>query len=105
MRELEAVFLKIEDAKHWREVDVITDADGVRFLCPVCFDDPPVGPIGCHSIICWQPHVDQSHTPKPGRWTFVGTNLDDLSLVAGSSSVLLTSGCAVHFHVRDGRVV
>lgn len=34
------------------------------------------------------PDVD----PKPGRWEFHGTGYADLSLVAGSSSILLTSG-------------
>jgi hypothetical protein len=44
-------------------------------------------------------------SPTPGRWDFQGTGLQDLTLVAGSSSVLLTGGCRAHFFVRDGEIV
>ena len=87
------------------DVDTIAEADGVRMLCPQCFDDPPIGPIGTHSVICWSPAISQDHAPRPGRWKLVGTSIDDLTLVAGSSSVLLQGGCAAHFFVRDGCVV
>ncbi len=87
------------------DVDAIAEADGVRLLCPKCHDDPPVGPVGTHAIICWSPKISQDHDPKPGRWNLVGTSLDDLTLVAGSSSVLIQGGCLAHFFVRDGRVV
>jgi hypothetical protein len=90
---------------HIVEVDAIALADGVMFLCPKCFDDPPIGPIGTHSVICWSPTIGQDHGPKPGRWNLVGTSIDDLTLVAGSSSVLLQGGCDAHFFVRDGRIV
>jgi hypothetical protein len=86
-------------------VDAIAEADGVRMLCPKCFDDPPVGPVGTHSVICWSPKISQDHDPKPGRWNLVGTSIDDLSLVTGSSSVLLQGGCNAHFLVQHGRVV
>jgi hypothetical protein len=74
-------------------------------LCPKCFDDPPVGRIGTHSVLCWSPTVSQDHDPKPGRWNLVGTSIDDLTLVAGSSSVLIQGGCDAHFFVRNGRAV
>jgi hypothetical protein len=102
LRELAAEFLVIESETTWRHVDSIDDADGVIFVCPKCFEDPPVGLEGAHSIICWQPHVGQEHRPGPGRWALIGTGIDDLSLVAGSSSVQLTGGCAAHFFVRNG---
>jgi hypothetical protein len=105
LRELEAVFLKMIDDCHWQEVDEIAGSDGIRFLCPVCFEGPPPGPIGCHIIVCWQPHVSQDHIPKPGRWNLVGSNIDDLSLVAGSSSIQIIGGCNAHFHVIAGRIV
>lgn len=108
MRELEAHFLKIVatgEAEMWENVDSIVEADGVMFLCPKCFEDPPIGPVGTHSVICWSPKVSQDHAPKPGRWNLVGTGIDDLELVAGSSSVQIVGGCNVHFLVRAGRIV
>ncbi len=97
----------LEDGKrteHWRHVDTIEEAHGVMFLCPKCFEDPPVGPVGCHSIICWRPLVPPNIDPKPGRWELVGTSIADLSLVAGSSSVALTGGCSAHFFVKGGAI-
>lgn len=105
LRELEATFLRIVDHKTWECVDSIVEADGISFLCPQCFDDPPVGPVGCHMVICWDPKVDQTHDPKPGRWELRGTGIDDLSLVAGSSSVKINGGCDAHFFVRVGHAV
>jgi len=87
------------------DVDAVEHADGLILLCPACYDDPPVGPVGTHSVVCWSPKVSQDHDPKPGRWDLVGTSIDDLTLVAGSSSVLLQGGCNAHFFVRQGRVV
>jgi len=90
---------------HLIDVDTIDQADGLFLLCPKCYDDPPVGRVGTHRVICWSPKISQDHDPKPGRWNFVGTSVDDLTLVAGSSSVLLQGGCGAHFFVRQGRVV
>ena len=90
---------------HIVDVDAIAEADGIRMLCPKCYDDPPAGPVGTHSVICWSPRISQDHAPRPGRWDLVGTSIDDLTLVAGSSSVLLQGGCGAHFFVRGGRVV
>lgn len=87
------------------DVDAIAKADGLRLLCPKCYDDPPVGPVGTHSVICWSPKISQDHAPRPGRWDLVGTSIDDLTLVAGSSSVLIQGGCDAHFFVRQGHVV
>jgi hypothetical protein len=84
-------------------VDAIEDADGVRFLCPKCYL-ANAGARGTHSVLCWRPRVPAGVFPMPGRWEFVGTNLSDLSLVAGSSSVLLTAGCKAHFFVEKGEI-
>ena len=80
-----------------------TDADGVMFLCPKCWL-ANAGPVGTHGIICWRPRVPAGVRPGPGRWEFQGTSLDDLTLVAGSSSVRLDGGCNAHFHVRGGSI-
>lgn len=84
-------------------VDSVEMADGVFFLCPVCFAKN-AGPIGTHGVLCWRPRVPAEVDPKPGRWEFQGTGLDDLTLVAGSSSVLLRGGCNAHLFVRGGAI-
>ena len=73
------------------------------FLCPRCFQTNQ-GPVGTHRVICWRPHVPQSFFPVPGRWEMEGSGLSDLTLVAGSSSVLLRGGCDAHFFVRGGEI-
>ena len=103
LTDLDARFLKVDDETHYHTVDNIGDADGVLFLCPKCFRENS-GSVGTHSVLCWSPKVPQSIPPAPGRWNMVGTGLGDLSLVAGSSSVLLTSGCQAHFYVRNGEI-
>ena len=85
----------------FREVDSIEQATGVSYLCPKCFVANG-GRIGTHHIICWSPAVPADIKPGPGRWNLVGTGLHDLSLVAGSSSVLLTDGCKWHGFVERG---
>jgi len=84
-------------------VDALADADGIMFLCPKCFAANG-GPVGTHSVICWRPRVPANVSPGPGRWEFHGTGYGDLSLVAGSSSVLLTDGCRWHGFVTGGEV-
>jgi hypothetical protein len=84
-------------------VDTPQEADGITFMCPKCFEQNK-GSVGTHWVLCWSPKVPPDIDPKPGRWNLVGTNYEDLSLVAGSSSVLLTSGCEAHFFVQQGNV-
>jgi hypothetical protein len=103
--DLDPCFLRrIDDKSYWREDVPFAEADGVLFLCPKCFVTNN-GPVGTHSVLCWRPHVPQTMSPKPGRWEFQGTGLEDLTLVAGSSSVLLLGGCCAHFFVRAGEIV
>lgn len=88
-------------------VDTLPEADGVQFLCPLCFDKNQ-GIVGTHSVLCWfvgkvPDHID----PKPGRWTPQGNGLDDLTFVPGDPpravSVALTGeGCPWHGFVRNG---
>ncbi|HEY1605638.1 MAG TPA: hypothetical protein VGF77_08555 [Allosphingosinicella sp.] len=103
--DLEPQWLKIVDLRTRRRVEGIApqEADGILFKCPVCFQANG-GSIGTHSIICWQPHVSQDHPPTPGRWSFEGSSFNDLTLVAGSSSILLTRGCKAHFFIRNGGI-
>ena len=87
------------------DVDALTEADGVWFLCPKCFAANG-GAVGTHAVICWfVGSVPDDVDPKPGRWTPTGTGLNDLTFVpsAGRShSVLLTGGCEAHFFVTHG---
>lgn len=110
LAELEPEFLRISPpektlGKLSFEMVDFAQADGVMFLCPVCFVANS-GRDGTHQIICWRPHVPQTIEPIPGRWEFEGNGAADLSLVAGSSSVHLTkSPCGAHFFVRGGEIV
>jgi hypothetical protein len=81
----------------------LPSADGISFICPKCFAVNG-GPIGVHSVLCWRPRVAAGISPGPGRWEFLGTGYEDLTLVAGSSSVKLTGGCGAHFHVTSGAI-
>lgn len=103
--ELEPRFLKIAAPDSWNSEGVgIKEADGLIFLCPVCFKKNN-GNVGTHSIICWKPHVPQTRTPGPGRWNFLGTGFEDITLQAGSSSIFLTtSDCKAHFLITNGEI-
>ena len=104
LTELEPEFWKFVDDKNFEVVDTIAEADGLRLLCPACFQTNG-GPVGTHSVVCWEPNVPAHITPGPGRWTMTGSGFHDLSLVAGSSSVHLTGpGCGAHFVVANGEV-
>jgi len=103
--ELQAHFARIIDDKGSSEtVDDIAQADGIWFLCPKCYIANGNSDVGTHWIVCWSPKVPQTISPTPGRWELRGMGLADLSLVAGSSSVRLTGGCAAHFFVQNGEI-
>lgn len=106
LAELDAQLLKRIDARHRRHVEELSSADGVMFLCPKCFKANG-GPIGTHMVMCWFiGRVPDDEVPGPGRWSpsQESTGLDNLTLVAGSSSIHLTGpGCGWHGYVRGGR--
>lgn len=104
--DLEPHFLSRIDDTHFRDVDRFKNADGIRFLCPKCLAANNGKSPGVHSIICWRPRVPQTTHPIPGRWEFEGTSYSDLTLKAGSSSILLTGeGCKAHFFIRGGEII
>lgn len=102
LTELQAEFVK-RTARGFRRLETIAAANGVFFLCPKCFRANG-GDVGTHWVLCWSPSVPQTVKPTPGRWELRGTSLEDLTLVAGSSSILLTGGCQWHGFIRNGEV-
>ena len=103
LEDLEPRWLKITLPDRFMEVDSIAEADGIQFFCPKCFEANG-GPVGTHMVICWRPRVPSGQKPGPGRWELHGSGYGDLTLIAGSSSVLLTSGCRAHFYIRNGTI-
>lgn len=105
LRELEATFIKrATDPDGWLEVDTSVDADGVFFLCPVCFHRNN-GPIGTHSMLCWfVGRVPSDLAPGPGRWVpNANPTIDNLTFIGPSSKSI---ACGAHWHgfIRDGQV-
>jgi len=104
LRELEPEWLRFEGTPNHYRYDVDrAEANGIMFLCPLCFAKNG-GPVGTHRVLCWDPSVPQTMSPTPGRWNLVGESFDDLSLVAGSSSVKLEKGCQWHGYITNGEV-
>lgn len=105
LSELKPEWLKRTADDRFQRVDTIAEADGIIFVCPKCYADNGMQRPGVHSVICWSPRVPQTTSPTPGRWELVGSSFEDLTLVAGSSSVALTNGCKAHFFIRSGEIV
>ena len=104
LRDLQATFLKITSSNTYQMIDRLEDAQGVKFLCPLCFAANN-GPIGTHAVICWfrDRGVPDDFSPGPGRWNPSGTGLDDLTFVPpGLTSVQLQGGCNWHGYVSGG---
>lgn len=85
--ELEPQFLRYETSDHefLRATDSLADAQGIRFLCPVCFIKNS-GPVGTHGIevsFAGRGVKDNqgSHNRegKPSRWNVTGTDYGDLT--------------------------
>ena len=91
------------DVYYHINVDKISEAQGIMFLCPKCFVENR-GSVGTHRVLCWRPCVSQDVPPVPGRWEFSGTGYEDLTLTAGSSSILLQGGCGAHFFITNGEI-
>jgi len=102
--DLEPSFLKWTGDSNIYEWNVpMAEANGLWFLCPKCFKQNR-GRVGTHGIVCWRPSVPQTMSPAPGRWDWQGTSLENLTLVAGSSSIRLMGGCQWHGFVRNGEI-
>lgn len=89
-----------------RDAKSFAEAEGVRFLCPLCFTKNG-GKIGTHLVICWSRKAPEGQEPGPGRWSLHGSGIEDLTLhgdpVGGARSIQLLGGCAWHGFVNNGR--
>lgn len=88
-------------------VHQLDKADGIVFLCPVCYALSLQKPDKVHSVVCWfTGKVPPELTPKPGRWNPSGTGYNDLTFVEpGPTSILIKGGCDAHFFIRNGEVI
>ena len=97
-------FFNEQGKEIWTPAATLQDARGLMFLCPTCYVQNGYSNVGVHWNMCWSPDVSQDFHPNPGRWEIVGTGLEDVSLVAGSSSVLCKGDCGAHFFVTRGKI-
>lgn len=92
--------------KFFRRVETLAEADGIWFLCPLCFAKNG-GAVGTHSVAVPFPNAPNgAYIQGPNgtwpKWQVVGgTTLDDLQL---SPSILLLSGCGWHGFVGSSGV-
>lgn len=109
LTELKPSWIKLIDQNHYQSGVEMGEAQGIVFLCPLCFAKNS-GAVGTHSVICWSRSrgVPDSQTPAPGRWTFDGAGFDDLTLngdpPGNARSVLLTGGCGWHGFITNGEI-
>jgi hypothetical protein len=81
LSDLEATFVRRVDERTMREGVPLTDADGIRFLCPKCYAAKG-GAVGTHFVLCWfAGRVPDSEKPGPGRWVPSGTGIEDLTFI------------------------
>jgi hypothetical protein len=85
-------------------VETLAEADGLSFLCPMCFAANG-GRAGTHSIIvafrgkAVPEALFLGSNGVAARWDAAGNGLDDLSL---KPSILLYGGCKWHGFVTNG---
>lgn len=98
LADLEPAFVRrLTDKRITFECYSRDDADGLLFLCPLCAE-LQVQP---HLILLWRTSVPLTTRPKPGRWEFDGSGLDDLTI---ARDVILTSGCRARFRIDRGEI-
>lgn len=105
LKTLNARFLRRINERQRAHVDTLYEAQGIMFLCPKCYTVNG-GAVGTHTVVCWfaDRGVPTDETPGPGRWTPLGSSLDDLTFVGpAAASVNLAGGCDWHGFVQDGK--
>lgn len=87
-------------------VDCIGEADGINFLCPLCYQRNR-GEIGTHLIhIHFEgrgspDHLGVNSEGRTSRWHVKGNDFHDLTL---SPSIHVKSGCGWHGFVTHGQI-
>jgi hypothetical protein len=117
LRDLDASFVGEAKEGSFRHLDSVEGAQGIMFQCPKCAQGLEVfeehgsrGVRGAHYVLCWfknprnAPPVGDEVSPKPGRWTFTGDTIDDITFTGpGAFSVqLMGGGCNWHGYVANG---
>ena len=98
-------------AEYLRHVDSLAEAQGIQFLCPVCFAKN-AGPIGTHPIeisFAGKGVADhqgsRNREGKPSRWSASGSGYNDLTT---TPSILIDPslpGCAGwHGFITNGEI-
>src|SRR5882672_2791179 len=95
-----------------REHEIVTDsfaeAQGIRFLCPLCFQNNGNSDVGTHW--CSITFADRGVPDDMGthnlegkavRWNVSGSNFEDLTT---TPSILLQGGCNWHGYITLGEV-
>lgn len=107
LKELEAQFITYSKNAEGREVDTnvesISEAQGIIFLCPLCFAKNN-GNVGTHSVsVSFANRNVPDDLGSHSRWTIMGgSGLDDLQL---SPSISLdTSNCKWHGFIGNSGV-
>jgi hypothetical protein len=113
LSELEPQFMRYETSDHQylRQVDSLAEAQGIQFLCPVCFAAHN-GPIGTHYIevsFANKGVLDHqgSHNREgnPSRWSVAGSGYSDLTT---TPSILIDPAKPAcegwHGFITDGEV-
>lgn len=91
----------------FRRVDALSEAHGVRFICPKSFATHG-GKVGAHSVQVYfvgspvPDHLGLNKDGQPVRWNVAGTSLDDLSL--SPSIQEQDSICGWHGFVGNGGI-
>lgn len=93
LSDLEAQFVRRTDGGFQR-VDSIAEAEGLFFICPGCFKKLGTK-VGAHSLLVWTHVVPAGINPGPGRWSFKGTGIHDLTVdvAPGQKYRSIDAGC------------
>lgn len=88
-------------------VDSLVQAQGIWFLCPLCFTKNN-GPVGTHMIDVTfagrgvpDDHGSHGDGGAPARWQVSGTGFEDLTT---TPSILLIGGCNWHGFITQGMI-
>jgi hypothetical protein len=107
LAELEPQFLRVGAARgSLAKVDTLAAAQGIRFLCPSCFQRNG-GAAGTHQVLVWfaDRDVPTEALPAP-RWEASGAGPGDLTLRPSIdlSQGAPAGGCRWHGHVTAGQL-